>query len=210
MNTLVVGCDGSGKSTLLAGIHQRYGDTIRESTRSEVGLVFKRATIGRLIDDGFIDEREAFYLDIERQEREARRDIRDIATTNATLVTRLSHDVMRRCIGVVGVDDDEIISRWLEDENDSGLARPDIVACTYASHATIRARIIERQRAGMRDERFWGFNAPFFLERYQERWQRLMPALAKSGLRYIALDTDAATPTQVMDQYAALRHEIVE
>lgn len=210
MKTLVVGCDASGKSTLLAGIHQRYGDVVRESTRSEEGLAFKRANIDRRIEGSFIDEREAFYLDIERQERDMGRNCPDIATTNASLITRLSHDVMRRCIGLTGGDDEEIIDRWFDDEEGADTPRPDIIAFTYAPFPTIRARIIERQQAGMRDERFWGFNSPFFLERYQERWRRLMPALAERGLRYAAFDTAAEAPEQIMEQYAALRHEIME
>lgn len=210
MKTLVVGCDASGKSTLLAGIHQRYGDTIRESTRSEAGLAFKRANIDRHIDGSFIAEREAFYLDIERQERDIGRNYSDIATTNATLVTRLSHDVMRRCIGLAGYDDEEIISRWFDDEEGAGTPRPDIIACTYAPFATIRARIVERQQAGMQGERFWGFNSPFFLERYQERWRRIMPALAERGIRYATFDTVAEAPEQIIERYAAVRREIME
>lgn len=210
MKTLVVGCDASGKSTLLAGIHRRYGDAIRESTRSDVGLAFKRANIDRRIDGSFIDEREAFYLDIERQERDIARDYPDIATTNATLITRLSHDVMRRCIGLAGYDDEDIISRWFDDEEDAGTPRPDIIAFTYAPFATICARIVERQQAGMQDERFWGFNSPFFLERYQERWRRLMPALGECGLCYVTFDTAIETPEQIMTGYATVRHEIME
>lgn len=207
MRTLVIGCDASGKSTLLAGIHQQYGDIVRESTHSAEALAFKQANANRYIDADFIAEREAFYLQIEQQERDATKYTTDIATTNATLVTRVSHDVMRRCIGGEGLGDSEIIARWIEDEQGSDIAKPDIIAYTHASFETIYARIIERQNAGMREERFWGFNSPLFLEAYQERWRTLILPLAQLGFRCVSIDTDKLTRENMLESYRLARLE---
>lgn len=207
MRTLVVGCDASGKSTLMEGINARYGDQVGESSRRKDATAFKESNLGTVIDGDFIDKREAFYLALEsRQMLGGRRE--DIVTSNSKLVTRFAHNVMRRCICEPYVSDNEIIERWQEDERSTGVPGPDIIVYTHAPLELIRQRIIDRQKDGHKDEAFWGFNAPFFLERYQLGYKSLIVALAHAGFKCISIDTGCQTPTNAVEQYSIARDNL--
>jgi GTPase SAR1 family protein len=190
MKTLVVGCDASGKSTMVRRLCSQFGSTSIESSRSPAALTFKTAHARQPIDAAFIDERETFYLQLEAEEQPKTLSLTgDIVTTNATLVTRLSHAVMRTCIGAPGLEDPAIITLWQDDERSFGTPLPDNIILTRAEPDTIRERMLARQDSGTAGEDFWGFNSPFFLERYQERWESILPNLGALGICCSEMDT---------------------
>lgn len=192
MKTLVVGCDASGKSTLVRRLCSQFGSTPIESSRSTAALTFKAAHARQPIDTAFIDQREAFYLQLEAEEQPKTLSLTgDIVTTNATLVTRLSHTVMRACIGAPSLEDAAIITQWQDDERSFGAPLPDRIMLTRAEPDIIRERMLARQDSGMTGEDFWGFNSPFFLERYQERWEDILPNLGALGIDCSVLDTSS-------------------
>jgi len=80
-----------------------------------------------------------------------------------------------------------------------------MIVLTHAPFQEITRRIIDRQHAGMKDERFWGFNSPFFLERYQARWLEIAQSIAQAGLYCVAIDTAQHTPTETLSIYETLR-----
>ncbi len=189
MKTLVVGCDASGKSTLVRRLCSQ-GSTPIESSRSPAALAFKAAHARQPIDAPFIDQREAFYLQLEAEEQPKTLSFTgDIVTTNATLVTRLSHAVMRTCIALPSLNNVDIISRWQNDERSFGTPLPDRIMLTRAEPDLIRERMLARQDTGAVGEDFWGFNSPFFLERYQERWEDILPNLVALGIDCSEIDT---------------------
>ncbi|HSX17005.1 MAG TPA: hypothetical protein VLH86_02790 [Patescibacteria group bacterium] len=208
MKTLVVGCDASGKSTIARRICERYGDTPVESSRSAQAVEFKAKNERRYMSAAFIDEREAFYLQLEAQEQPRTTSLGgNVVTTNSTLVTRLSHAVMRACIGEPYLRDEEIIPLWLDDERRLGTPLPDAVILARAEPDVIRGRMLARQKSGMQGEDFWGFNSPFFLERYQQRWEGMVASLGSIGVPCLELDTSFTQPDDagLLVHYDALR-----
>ena len=210
MRTLVVGCDASGKFTLLNTIHQSYGDIVIESTSTDESRAFKHASLNRLVDADFISERERLYMGLAKASLEFVRTnaIEDFVSTDGALVTRLSHAVMHRSIGGDSFTPDDIVADWLSDEAESGVQLPDIVALTHAPFPAIVDRISIRQRGGQKDEKFWGFNSPFFLNHYQEAWKSTLPALARAGFTCLAFDTTLHTPAEMIDEYRRTRSSL--
>jgi hypothetical protein len=209
MKTLVVGCDASGKSTLVRGIHAHHGDVLVESGHSSEALAFKTAHMHDCIGADFIDEREAFYLQLEAREQPRTASITgNFVTTQSTLVTRLAHSVMRTCISEPGAPDDAIIVHWLNDEQQSGTRIPDNIILTRADPSVIRERMTARQQSGMPGEEFWGFNSPFFLERYQLRWENMLASLGEIGITCAALDTSHIQPAELLAHYRQVRPDI--
>lgn len=210
MKTLVVGSDATGKSTIVRTIREAYGCAPIESSRSIEALAFRASHLKTPIDRTFLDIREQFYLLLEAVDQPKTLKIKgDIVTTNSTLTTRLSHAVMRTCIGEPAADDDTLIAQWQNDEQRFGTPLPDNIILTRAEPDIIRQRIIARQQAGARDEDFWGFNAPFYLERYQSRWEGILPALGNLGIHCTTIDTSYRRPDEplVLPQ---LRHQNVQ
>jgi thymidylate kinase len=206
MRTLIVGADATGKSTLARGIQRRYSDTIMGSTRSEEVLQFKRNNFTRAIDADFIDERERFFLRVERDELSRLNQlVGDVCVTISSLATRLAHNVMRQCVGAPSLSNEEVIARWLEDEAAVGVRPPDIIVLVHAPIETIRQRIVKRQEAGKQQEEFVGFNALSFLEQYQLGWLQLVDHLQKSGFACVAIDTSEKSIGEVLTEYGKLR-----
>lgn len=208
MRTLVVGCDASGKSSLVEGISGRYGDIAFEATSTDESRRFKHDNLDTLIDDELVNEREDLYMRLSRTVlgRLAMSSTADsYIGTDSTLVTRLSHNVMRRCIGGKAIEYDKLVEQWVKDEAEFGLAPPNIVAITYAPFDLIRSRIQARYDNGDKDEKFWGFNSPFFLEKYQNAWLEVREYLPQAGISCISFDTSLATIEDSLSVYATVR-----
>lgn len=210
MRTLVVGCDASGKSTLLESIRSEYGDEVIESTATEESRRFKKASVNRLIDDEYIRERERLYLKLTEDTLKmvSQGDVKDFVGTDASIVTRLSHAAMRQCIGGPTISTESIIRAWINDESTELVAPPDIIVLTHAPLELIKGRISVRQQAGMKEEKFWGFNSPFFLNEYQKAWRETIKALAITGLTCVEFDTSVESPEHMMQVYGRKRAEI--
>jgi hypothetical protein len=172
--------------------------------------MFKTANLNKLVDGDFISERENLYLGLtaDTLSSVSSQDIENFVGTDATLVTRLSHSVMRYCVTMQDLDHDSIVEQWLEDESKVDVELPSIIALTLADFPDIRARIKLRQQAGMKEEKFWGFNSPFFLNQYQEAWKKTAPALARAGLNCITLDTSVNPPEAVLEVYKVFRKNL--
>ena len=205
MKTLVMGCDASGKSTLVRAIYEKYGDYTVESSTAVEALAFKQANTGRVIDAPFINDREAFYLSLERAEQQAQASIKgNLITTNSLLITLLSHGAMRQCIGEPYTATHTIVDQWLNDETKNGVV-PDIIVHVFAADAIIGQRIRERQRSGVVGEEFWGFNSPFFLSHYQRKLGKAADILALRGLNVLSVDTGQCKADFTFRQYAKFR-----
>ena len=100
MRTLSVGCDASGKSTFVQAVHEMYGDSAVESTSTNRSRTFKQANLSTPIDSSYIDEREQIYLELTSDVMSKIKNSKDVSYigTDASLVTRLSHDAMLLCI----------------------------------------------------------------------------------------------------------------
>lgn len=209
MRTLVVGCDASGKSTMLEGVVREHDDHLIESTATPVSRKFKLDHLSTLVDVDFIAAREALYLGLTNNtlSDDKLRD-RSFVGTDASLVTRLSHDVMRGCIGMKQMANQEIIETWHEDESDLGIELPNIIVFTHAPFGSIRNRIRSRQKAGRHEEKFWGFNSPFFLESYQNRWKEMVHDLAITGFCCVEIDTSVHSPETAMSLYSDVRRSL--
>lgn len=206
LKTLVLGCDASGKSTFLDGVRETYGDTLGEMSRSEEAQTFKKNSLTRLVDPEFINQRESMYLRLTHQALiNMHKSGDNIITTDSSLVTRLSHNVMRDVIGAKSLDDERIIEEWQKDEMIADVSSPDIIVFTHAPFTVIRNRIIERQKAGRKDEVFWGFNSPFFLESYQERWHKMVQKLSETAFTCLSIDTTKNSPEESIEFYDQIR-----
>lgn len=212
MKTLVVGCDASGKSTFLDIVHTNYGDAVGESSRSDEAQTFKRANLSRRVDHEFVNQREALYLGLSHKSLLAMNDRQDsnIVTTDSGLVTRLSHNVMRQIICAPSLSNDQIIERWLGDEADADVQPPDILVLTHTEFPVIRQRIVNRQNAGDKNEKFWGFNSPFFLEAYQQRWRSMVESLGHAAFSCLSLDTGKVSPTESIKRYDEIRNNLAK
>lgn len=210
MRTLVVGCDASGKSTFLEGVHQAWGDTYGESTSSDEAREFRRANNERVIDAEYIGLRESLYLGLSHQALLAmKHQDGHVVTSDSSLVTRVSHSVMRQIISEPHANNEEIIAKWQADEAKANIDTAGVIVHTHAPFPVIRERIIARQESGDKLEHFWGFNAPFFLEAYQNRWKTVIRDLAERS--YICLDVNTYTTSSEdsLEKYANARTKVL-
>lgn len=210
MRTLVVGCDASGKSTFLEAVSSRFGDSLVESTSTEESRAFKLASMDRPVDVDYINERERLYLKLTREALDGvvHRGHKDFIGTDATLVTRLSHAVMRQCISGPAVDIESIIEDWVRDEEGGPVDSPDIIVLTHAPFELIKNRIESRQQAGQSEEKFWGFNSPFFLKEYQAAWGSTIRSLARVGFSCLEFDTSVTSTDAMMRDYELKRNTV--
>ncbi len=122
-------------------------------------------------------------------------DSSNVITSGSVLVTKLSHAVMRRVIGNQGLDVNNIVDRWVN----SAELLPDRLVFVYALEQTIRDRIASRQLEGRTEERFWGFNSPFFLTQYQEALLLVASRLtATTDLDLHVLDSSLHAPDELV------------
>lgn len=203
MKTLVIGCDGSGKSSFVEGINYEFGDFVLESTLSDEAKNFKSANLRAPVNEGFIDARENLFLGLSQKAMVeiSSKKIENVVTTSSSLVTRVSHSVMRKIICVEADSDEAIIQKWLEEEAEL----PDIVVLTFAPAEVILDRIAERQERGDRGEAFWGFNSPFFLNSYQERWKKVTSHLANLSLACVEINTSRESILGSVERYGKVR-----
>ena len=206
MRTLVLGCDASGKSTLLNSIQKNYGDHLVESTSTPESRAFKLASLDTPVDEEYIGRRETLYLKLSRDilSRASSSGV-SYVSTDATLVTRVSHDVMRRAISLPGRNNIDLVRAWQSDEQELSIGAPDIIAFMHAPFGVIKQRISARQQNGQPEEKFWGFNSPFFLEAYQERWLDMTADLGRLGFRCLTLDSSLVSPEDQLAAYDEVR-----
>ena len=209
MRTLVVGCDASGKTTMLHEISERYGDIQIESTRSPRAIAFKHASFGRTVDASFVDERESLYLslgeEVMRQTNQANLASKNTVSSDATLVTRLSHGIMRTLIQDSSFSNDAIVGKWREDEEKYGISIPDVVILTSPPFEIIKERMIQRQKSGQKHEEFKGFNSLHFLEAYYNGWLSVFSTISEMVHSSVIIDTSLITPQESLEVYAQYR-----
>jgi thymidylate kinase len=208
MKTLVVGCDASGKSTLINAISRTYGDTFTESTQSKEAREFKLKYHNTPLSTRIIDEREQMYLKLSALSHKAELQIREsgsnIVTSDCSLVTRLSHGVMREVMFGKKISDDEIIGRWCDDEAVISMP-PDLGVLASPPFRTILDRIRARQSAGDQLESFRGFNSVEFLDAYNRRWKSVFPELVSIIPATMIIDTSVYSPEEAVGQYDEIR-----
>ena len=164
---LTLGIDGSGKSTFMNGLNTQLGYAVLEPTSSPEAKRFKAAHLGKPIDLAYIQERQQLFTGLNEQFDEHIREALaegDVAASGTTLVTNISHAVMRQIVTGREYSTEAIVNTWTE----SGSLQPDTVVLTYAAMDTIEDRLVERDKAGIVGEKLLGFNSLYFLARYQD------------------------------------------
>lgn len=208
---LVVGVDGSGKSAFLANVEDRYGAEIVEPTSSPEIKAFKSKIEGQPITPALIAEREDLFLEHNTNFVECltRSESSFIATTGNSLVTLISHGLMRSIVSGYSAESvvSDSIDRWRETKQQV----PDELILLKAPFHVILQRIRERQNQGQREEAFWGFNSPHFLTHYQSLWDRLTTAGTESlGMPALSLDSDQLSPNEMISVYSRFHAELSE
>ncbi|HKR81600.1 MAG TPA: hypothetical protein VJR27_01215 [Candidatus Saccharimonadales bacterium] len=201
--SLVLGVDGSGKSTFLQGLQNRFGAKILEPTSTPEVRAFKKANLNTPIDSDFVDRREQLFLNLNRRfdgdVNSLLRQDKDVATTGNGLVTLISHALMRIVVGEKpSLEIDRAINTWLEGD----MLKPDHITLVHAPDKVIMERIQDRQKQGNELERFWGFNAPYFLSRYQDTWLQATNTITQnSGIPTLQLDSSQLQTMTMLDAY---------
>lgn len=194
---------------MLEAVRGRFGDTVGESSTSEKARDFKRRNFGREIDAEFIDEREALYLELSSVAL-ARMDVlqnlgKDVITSDSSLVTRLSHNVMREVRLGKPLDVDKVVSDWRTDESVVGAAPPDMLVLACPPFSVVQERIEARQRAGDKLESFVGFNSLDFLHAYRDGWRRVLPTLLDHIPVALEIDSSVTSVTESVEMYSEAR-----
>lgn len=202
-NILVAGIDGSGKSTFLQLLEREAGYLTLEPTSTDAAREFKSRTLDTPIDTPLVDEREELYFGLnssfDKQIEQHLRQGARVATTGSKLSTILSHNLMRDvACGFVNTTS-RTIDEWTAH---SPVLKPDAVVHVHAPIEVISTRITERQNLGDSTEKYWGFNAPFYLKRYQEEWAKLLSNLVvRTDISCISLDSSILTPEGMLDKF---------
>ena len=200
---LVSGVDGSGKTTLINNLEnsERLNLVGQEPTHTPLSRQFKLRHLSTAVTHEFISQRENFYLGLQGETDEILQGHLDqgvnVATSGNTLTTYVSHTAMR---GVLGVDFSprDILNRYNEEQT----LRPDFLVVLHAPIEVIEGRVRNRFANGDKSEKVWGFNSPFFFERYQEAWMSTAALLsADSDLPVYTYDTSIQTPEEILDRF---------
>lgn len=204
-NLLVIGIDGSGKTTFLTGLHDEFDYEIMEPTSDEKARKFKISTLETPIDKAYIAERESIYLALNGIFEATIQDYLSsgtrVATTGSKLVTSVSHATMHGIVSDGSLDEPINATRdWLTSD---GTLLPDAIVFIHAPEEIILSRIQERQDGGDKAEKFWGFNAPFFLLRYQAVWERVIDEIDNSSsIETLSLDSSLSTPAEMLSTFS--------
>ncbi len=182
---------------------------IIETTSTDEARKFKTDNLSTLIDSDFINKREALYLKLATQALgNADALEHSVVTTSSDLVTLVSHDTMRSLIGSTPHSDTEIIEQWLARNQKLQTKSTDIIVHTFSDFTSIHNRILERQNSGDSNEKFWGFNSPFFLNLYQERWKSITSHLSQYAIDLVSINTSTTSIEQSMVSYSKIRNKI--
>ncbi|MDD3035296.1 MAG: hypothetical protein PHO93_00040 [Candidatus Saccharimonadaceae bacterium] len=123
----------------------------------------------------------------------------DVAISGGVLITFVAHSLMRNIINKKSESVDETVTKWVESDD---FIKPDELVFLYAPDEVIIQRIKKRQLKGREEEKFWGFNSPFFLARYQEIWHTVVDKLAKEAIAdCITIDTSVYSREDTFDKY---------
>jgi len=199
---LVLGIDGAGKSTLLDSLNKKDGTLTMEPTSSDTAREFKARMSSLDITSDLIAERKAIYLDLNKTFDERVRETLQagsaVATTGNALVTMVSHSLMNEIVSGSEGEVAESVSDWVQS---SESLKPDQLVLVHAPDQVIRQRIEARQLEGQADEKFWGFNSPYFLSRYQETWHAIIgELLAASDISRVSLSSVDLSPSEMLQQ----------
>lgn len=201
MKTLVLGCDASGKSSFLSGVSNKFDIQAIEATSSPEAKAFKLDTLDTPIYERLIEQRENTYLRLSEFAISSEARGCDIITTSSTLVTRISHNVMRSVIGLTSLPNKTIINKWIDKEEIFSL--PDALVLVHAPIDVIVSRISNRQKSGNKSEKFWGFNSIMFLSQYQECLKdiaELIPGFL--AIPTLTIDTSRVSPNESIDKFS--------
>jgi thymidylate kinase len=201
--TLVIGVDGSGKTALLNSIAQQECTIALEPTNAPEARAVKLRTLCDSMDDELIDEHEGVFMKLNKEFDRITLDHQEagynVATSGSVLITLVAHSLMRNIIGNQRKTVDNVVETWLLSEE---LIKPDEIVFLHAPDDVIYQRIRKRQLKGRGDERFWGFNSPFFLSRYQNTWHSVIGKLAKeTTVKCVCLDTSKYSREATTEAY---------
>ncbi len=201
--TLVIGVDGSGKSAFLKCMSQLDNIVTLEPTDTTEAKEFKQKSLNEIIDENFINQHNELFLrlnkEFDQKTFEKRNMGIDVAISGGVLITFVAHSLMRNIINKKSESVDETVTKWVESDD---FIKPDELVFLYAPDEVIIQRIKKRQLKGREEEKFWGFNSPFFLARYQEIWHTVVDKLAKEAIAdCITIDTSVYSREDTFDKY---------
>jgi thymidylate kinase len=199
---LVLGVDASGKSTFLKGLHDRLGFTVLEPTSSPEAKAFKAEHMDEPLDIDLVKKRQRLFNDLNisfDQKIIEKNEYNNVAATSSSLITNVSHAVMRRVVGDEAISISQVIDEW----NESTSAKPDQVVLMRAPIDTIRQRILNRQKAGMVGEKLVGFNSLFFLRYYQDALEETAEAIS-SDYDVVSFDSSTSSSKAILNAYKRL------
>jgi len=201
---LFLGADGSGKSTAIASVGAElaaHGPTeTLEQTKAEGLLAFKLKNYSRPVDLAYVDEREALFADDNNRFTaliaDSRQRSRYTLIDGHPMVTSISHDLMRDIIGYPDAAQRHANPDALLAELEPQMI-PDYVVFLGVSPEERRRRIVLRDKP---EEMLWGFNAPFFLERYQTSLRDCSRTVVELASRtFIGIDTGSMNIDDMRD-----------
>lgn len=200
---LVFGIDASGKSTFMKGLQTALGYTTLEPTSSNEAKAFKAENLDAPLTIELVDERQRIFLDLNKRfdaqiTNELERN--NVATSGSTLITNLSHAVMRRVIRHDKLFIPDIVGQWSE----SATITPDTIVLTHAPINVVEKRIIDRQNADMKGEQLLGFNSLYFLSRYQEALLDTYDILG-NDFRTFTFDSSLSSPDTAINSFVSLK-----
>lgn len=200
--TLVLGTDGSGKSTFLNELQKRRDFSILEPTSTKEAQAFKRNSKNSFVDEALVDCREEIYMklnfEFDRLIKSKLESGNKIATTGNSIVTLVSHALMRSIVACKEKNVHMLVERWLEIDH----ARPNKLILVHASDQIIRERILDRQQRGDLAERFWGFNSLHFLSLYQDVLHQTIEKISEAtSIKGIKLDSGFLSPHEMVLEY---------
>ncbi|MBI1952400.1 AAA family ATPase [Candidatus Saccharibacteria bacterium] len=201
---LITGTDASGKSTLIDRLQSSNGlgvKLVEPTSWSDKAREFKLANLRTPIDEVLINQRESLYLELHRQfASNVKAELAQgygVVTTASPLVTLVAHETMRQVISLPDHQPTEtIVGNWVE----TGENIPNLIVNLHAPMDVIAQRIQNRMNAGDSTEINWGFNALFYISKYQKRLSELITAATDNGIQCQSYDTSTTSP-EVMLSY---------
>jgi thymidylate kinase len=180
---LFLGADGCGKSTTIelvaASLQDVSAAEVLEQTKSPELLAFKLANVKRIVEKGYIDEREQLFEASNRQFvaliEDSRKANNYTLLDGHPLITAVSHDLMRQIVGAEDSQERHLNPAVLT-EALGEICLPSLVVYLYVEESERISRITARDSP---EEVLWGFNSPYFLEQYQRTLHRSAVALTE-------------------------------
>ena len=204
--SLVLGVDGSGKTTFMRAASDLNSATVLEPTANQKAKEFKQTFFDHPITPELVDRREQLFTELNRDFDVKVNDALEsthVLTSGSLLVTRLSHFAMREVISIPqSISVTGIVDEWLT----TNTRIPERVVYLHAPTKTIQGRLLAREMSGDTRERPFGYNSPFFLDRYNKVLGSAFSYLYDINPSCVAIyDTSLMPTAEIIDDFLSKR-----